>query len=109
MEDIRSTAVGGGRFGAVSAAEQKSMPHTLSLENREGLRLSGVSDVDSFDEQTVTVFTDFGELAIHGSGLHINKLSLDTGELSLEGRVDSLTYSNAAQRQSGGFFAKMFR
>ncbi|MDR1409068.1 MAG: sporulation protein YabP [Oscillospiraceae bacterium] len=97
MEDIRSTTA-------------VAMPHTLSLENREGLRLTGISDVDSFDEQTVAVFTDMGELTVRGSGLHINKLSLDTGELSLEGRVDSLTYSNQAQRQSGGgFFTRMFR
>lgn len=87
------------------------IPHSLSLENRENLRLTGVSDVDSFDEQTVTIFTDMGELTVRGSGLHINKLSLDTGELSLEGRVDSLSYSNQARRQSsgGGFFANMFR
>ena len=95
MEEIRSAA---------------AIPHTLTLENRENLRLSGVSDVDSFDEQTVTVFTDMGELTIRGSDLHINKLSLETGELSLDGRIDSLMYSSQNKRQSsGGFFANMFR
>ena len=95
MEDIRSTA---------------QTPHTLTLENREALRLTGVSDVDSFDEQTVAVFTDLGELTVRGSGLHINKLSLDTGELSLDGRIDSLSYSTQGKRQSGGgFLANMFR
>jgi len=94
MEDIRSAT---------------PIPHSLTLENREKLRLGGIADVDSFDEQCVTVFTDMGELTVRGSGLHINKLTLETGELSLEGRVDSLTYSSQGKRQSGGFFANMFR
>ncbi|MDR1806047.1 MAG: sporulation protein YabP [Clostridium sp.] len=87
-----------------------AMPHTLALENREGLRLTGVSDVDSFDEQTVSVFTDMGELTVRGSGLHINKLTLESGELALEGRVDSLSYSDHGRKQQGGsLLARMFK
>ncbi|MCL2023369.1 MAG: sporulation protein YabP [Oscillospiraceae bacterium] len=95
MEEVRSNTI---------------TPHSLTLDNRESMRLSGVSDVDSFDEQTIVLFTDLGELTIHGTGLHINKLSLDTGELALDGRIDSLAYSlQARKQQSGGFFASMFK
>ena len=92
-------------------AEEKkagAMPHNLILENRGALTVSGVCDVDSFDEQTVIIFTDMGELTVRGSNLHINKLTLDIGELTLEGKIVSLTYAGEQQR-SGGFFSKVFR
>ena len=87
-----------------------TMPHNLIMENRSTLTVSGVSDVDSFDEQSVVIFTDMGELTVRGSNLHINKLSLDIGELNLEGKIVSLAYSNDQPRgNTGGFFSKVFR
>ncbi|HIR52799.1 MAG TPA: sporulation protein YabP [Candidatus Onthovicinus excrementipullorum] len=86
-----------------------SLPHNLVLEDRRSLMVSGVSDVDSFDEQTVIVFTEMGELTVRGEQLHINKLSVDTGELSIEGKITSLTYTDDAPRQGGGFFSRVFR
>jgi len=85
-----------------------SMPHNLIMEDRRSLSISGVSDVDSFDEQTVVVFTDLGELTVHGTQLHISKLSLEIGELMMEGNISSLTYSDA-QPKNVGFFSKVFR
>ena len=92
------------------AEEKKTakLPHTLILENRKALTVSGVSDVDSFDEQAVIAYTDLGELSIRGQGLHINKLSLETGELTLQGEIQSLTYTDNRQ-SGGGFFSKLFR
>ena len=90
-------------------AERKNIqPHNLILEDRKKLTVSGVEDVDSFDEQTVIAYTGVGELMIKGEHLHINKLSLETGELTLEGEVASLTYS---ENRSGNasFFSKLFR
>ncbi len=92
-------------------AEEKriqSMPHNIVLEDRKLLTVSGVSDVDSFDEQTVIVFTDMGELTVRGSNLHINRLSVEVGELTVEGNISALIYSDEAPR-SGGFFSKVFR
>jgi len=87
-----------------------AMPHNLILENRNMLTVSGVSDVDSFDEQSVVIFTDMGELTVRGSNLHINKLSLDIGELNLEGKIVSLAYAGDQPRgNAGGFFSKVFR
>lgn len=85
-----------------------SMPHNLILEDRRSLSVSGVSDVDSFDEQTVIVYTDKGELTVKGNELHINRLSVDTGELLLEGNIVSLTYADEMPK-STGFFSRMFK
>ena len=93
-------------------AEEKKlvkMPHNLILENRHALTVSGVEDIDSFDEETIVLFTDMGELTVKGSGLHINKLSVDTGELSVEGDVHSLVYTNDEPRRNVGLFARLFR
>ncbi len=92
-------------------AEEKrmqSMPHNLVLEDRKMLTVSGVSDVDSFDEQTVIVFTDMGELTVRGSNLHINRLSVEVGELTVEGNIAALIYSDEPVK-NGGFFSRVFR
>ena len=86
----------------------QSLPHNLVLEDRRMLTVSGVSDVDSFDEETVVVFTDLGELTIRGSNLHINRLSVEVGELTVEGNIAALIYSEDT-RKSGGFFSRVFR
>ncbi|MFY9198238.1 MAG: sporulation protein YabP [Acutalibacteraceae bacterium] len=85
-----------------------SMPHNLIMEDRRSLSISGVSDVDSFDDQTVVVFTDLGELTVQGTQLHISKLSLEVGELMMEGNISSLSYSDQ-QPRNVGFFNKVFR
>ncbi len=84
------------------------MPHTLRLDDRVNLSLTGVSDVDSFDESAVIVYTDLGELTVRGEGLHIKNLDIDSGEVSLEGRISALEYSDDTPRTSG-FFGRIFR
>lgn len=92
----------------VEEKKEVKLQHNIILQNRKTLIVSGVVDVDSFDEQCVIIFTDVGELIIKGVNLHINKLSIETGELSLDGEIDSLTYSNTPQ-QTGGFFSRLLR
>ena len=84
------------------------MPHLVHLSDRRALSVSGVQDVDSFDETVVIVYTEQGELTVRGRDLHINRLNVETGDLSLEGEVESLTYTDVHSR-SGGFFGKLFR
>ena len=92
-------------------AEEKlgvKMPHNLIMEDRKRLSVSGVSDVDSFDERTIVVYTDMGELTVRGEDLHINSLSVESGDLQLEGTISSLSYADE-QPRSTGFFSRVFR
>ena len=73
---------------------QTGVIQNLVLENREKLNVSGVLDVLSFDDQIVMVETELGLLTIKGENIRINKLSLDTSEIVVEGEIDSLKYSN---------------
>ena len=82
--------------------------HNIIMENRRSLTVTGVMDIDSFDEQQVIVFTDQGELTIKGINLHINKIDVDSGDLLMEGEIDSLSYSEN-QPQKGGLLARLFR
>jgi len=84
------------------------MPHHLILEDRRALTVSGVLDVDSFDEMTVIIYTDIGELTVKGQSLHINRLNIETGELTMEGQIQSMTYTDV-QSRSGGFFGRLFK
>lgn len=92
-------------------AEEKrpvKLVHNLILEGRKSLIVSGVSDVDSFDDQAVVAYTELGELTVRGKNLHINKLSVETGELTLDGEISSVSYSDNHQA-SGGFLSKLFK
>lgn len=83
-------------------------PHSLILESRKRLTATGVSNVDSFDEDTIVADTSLGELVIKGKGLHISKLNLETGELELDGEVDAVHYTDN-KPANRGFFAKLFQ
>lgn len=89
-------------------AEEKMLPHSIVLEERKDLRVSGVTDVDSFDEETVVAYTSLGELVITGSELHISRLDVETGDLSVEGNIVSLTYTSHQTKQTG-FFSKLLK
>ena len=82
----------------------------LILENREKLSISGVLDVLSFDDQIVIIETDLGLLTIKGENLRINKLSIDTSEVIVEGEIYNLAYSdNDTENKNGGLFNKIFK
>ena len=95
--------------GGMILAEQKTVkiPHSLILDNRKKLTATGVSNVDSFDEQTVVAYTDLGELVVRGSKLHIDKLNIESGELTLDGEITSMSYSE--NQAAGGFFTRLFK
>lgn len=87
---------------------QKRNPHNIILENRSSMMISGVEDVDSFDDQTIVVYTGIGELTIKGEKLHVNKLSLESGELNLSGNIFSMVYSEVDSKNTS-FFSKLFK
>lgn len=86
--------------------ELQVMSHHLLLEDREHLTVSGVEEVESFDENVIVMDTAQGTLIIRGEGLHIEKLSLDGGDLKVEGMVESLVYEEN-RRTKGGFFSRL--
>lgn len=83
-------------------------PHRVVLEERGALSVSGVEEVERFDENEIVMSTSRGTLTVRGENLHIEKLSLDGGDLKVEGSVDSLTYEDAGGER-GGFLARLFR
>lgn len=82
------------------------LPHNLILENRRELSVSGVKEVQSFDEEAVVLKTELGELSVKGNNLHISHLDKESGELRLDGEVGELIYSNR-NLDSKGFWAKL--
>ena len=92
------------------AEEKRSikLPHNLVMEDRKTLMITGVSDVDSFDDQTVVVYTDLGELTVRGSNLHIGKLRVETGELNITGNIFALGYTDDREKR-GGIFGRLFK
>ena len=81
-------------------AYENGLGHRLTLEGRERLSVTGVEHVERFDETGITLLTSAGVLLIGGEELHIDKVSLDGGELWVEGRIDSLCYEEQESRRS---------
>ncbi len=79
--------------------------HRIELEGRERLFITGVDDVERFDENEITLRTSAGTLVVTGDNLHIGKLSLDGGELHVDGSIESLCYEDTVR--GGGFFSRL--
>ena len=88
-------------------AKALEAPHRLTLDDRSRLTMTGVTEVESFDEGQVVLHTTRGVIVVRGQGLHLQQLSLDGGQILVDGTVDSITYEDTA-REAGGFFARLF-
>ena len=86
-----------------------SAPHHVVIEERKSLTVSGVEDVERFDENTIVLSTSKGAMVVSGENLHIEKLSLDGGDLKVEGDIDAVTYEDEAAGGRGGFLARLLR
>ena len=91
--------------------KQYSKAHKLILSNRRTGTITGVADVISFDITEVLLETEQGMLMIKGSDLHVNHLTLEKGEIDIEGRIDSLAYSEVTsfQKQSESLIGRLFK
>lgn len=85
--------------------------HKVLLANRQSGAFSGVVDVLSFDVAEILLETELGMLLIKGNDLHVNRLSLEKGEIDIQGRIDSLTYSEvkSAGKQAESLLGRLFR
>ena len=75
--------------------------HLLTIDDRAGVTLSGVTDVPSFCEQTIVAATVCGDVTIMGDGLHISRLNLNEGLVEIEGTVNALEYSARSAGKKG--------
>jgi sporulation protein YabP len=91
--------------------QNTNVVQNLILENRERLTITGVVDVLSFDDQIVIVETQLGLLTIKGDDLRINKLSIDSSEVIIEGEIYNLGYSEETtnKKNNGSLLGKIFK
>lgn len=80
--------------------------HKVEMSGRASLAVTGVEDVESFDETEIVMNTSQGNLIVRGSGLHIGKINLDVGEIKVEGVINDLSYEEISS--TGSFFSKLF-
>ncbi len=80
-------------------------PHKLTMEERGRLWMTGVEEVESFDEGEVAVRTSMGLLCVRGEGLRVDKLEKTSGELTVSGKVTGLDYADDGPK--GGFWARL--
>ena len=89
--------------------EPASKPYGLTLDRREKAVLTGVTDVERFDESEVVLHTHGGRLTLTGTGLHVSSLQLEEGRLLVDGVIDSASYDSGMPRaggRRGGFFRR---
>ncbi len=89
--------------------ERRNMPQNIILEDREHLNISGVLDVAEFCEDKIVLETTLGILDVTGENLKMNKLSVDTGELTIEGGINAIVYTDESREQKGSLFSRLFR
>lgn len=92
-------------------AEEKRIAKTLHnviMENRSKLNISGIIDVESFDDQTINLLMQDGGLSVRGEQLRIGSFSVETGEIAVEGYIFALVYSEGAASK-GGLFSRLFK
>lgn len=83
--------------------------HNLIMEDRSNMTLSGVTDVDCFDERVINLYTQLGELTIKGRNLHIDNVSVETGDMRITGDIWSLQYGDRDRRGPISLLGKLFR
>ena len=81
----------------------------IILENRKSLSISGITDVDSFDEKTIVLYTQLGELTIQGRELHIDSMSVETGDMSITGDIWALVYGDKDKKGPLTALGRLFR
>lgn len=87
--------------GFICMEPETAKVHELNFRNREQGTMTGISDVFSFDEHEILLATTQGMLTLRGKELHVSRLCLEEGEVDVEGRIDSLVYSELGKKRSG--------
>jgi sporulation protein YabP len=88
---------------------QPKTNHSIIMENRRTMNISGITDVDSFDEKTIVLFTQLGELTIKGRELHIDSMSVETGDMVITGDIWSAVYGDRDRKKPVSAIGRLFR
>ena len=83
--------------------------HTIVIDEKQRVVINGVEDVDSFDENNVVLLTTLGMLSLTGADLHMSRLSLEDGQMIIEGDIIGLAYSDMDTRHQGNWLGRLFR
>ena len=85
--------------------------HRLNMEDRKRLEMTGISDVISFDLNKILLETDYGVVTVKGDNLHVNRLSVEKGELDIDGSIQSLEYSEVSSfgKKGESFVSRLMR
>ncbi|WNF37072.1 sporulation protein YabP [Bacillaceae bacterium IKA-2] len=98
------------QFGTTIGRDKKVREHNITMRGRKQVDITGVKQVESFDNEEFLLETEQGFLAIRGHNLHIKNLDVDQGIVSIEGKVYDLVYLDAQQNDKAkGFFGKLFK
>lgn len=89
--------------------QEKNVNQNIILENRKNLSISGITDVDSFDEKTISLYTQLGELTIQGRELHIDSMSVETGDMTITGDIWAIVYGDKDKKGPISALGKLFR
>ena len=81
----------------------------IILENRKSLSISGITDVDSFDEKEISLYTQLGELTIQGRELHIDSMSVETGDMTITGDIWAIIYGDKDKKGPISALGRLFR
>ncbi len=88
-------------------AEQQNLPHCLTLNERSRLTLTGATEVVSFDDTSVVVGTPLGTLVVQGQELQLKTLTLDGGNVAVEGHITAMSYEEP--RPAGSWLSRLIR
>lgn len=84
-----------------------SLMQDIVIENRQKLSATGIENVDSYEDDCIIAQSECGEITIRGRDLKISRLSVDTGDMMVEGSIDSVSFN--APKVSGNFFSRVFK
>ena len=86
--------------------EKSGAVHSFSSSGRDGIAVSGVTDVVSFDDRGVVMETACGSMAVEGEGLHITVLNIGDGRVNIEGKINGVYYFDNTPKPKRGLFGK---
>ena len=84
------------------------LPHSLIIDGRKNISVSGVTEADNFNDEEIILYTSYGQLTIKGEDLQISVLNTESGDVTASGKVSSVSYSERSTKHQG-FFSKVFR